>query len=141
MLEGLLNCASVLQMKRPSHSLSLHVCPLCMENLEDLQHLFFSCGHAENCWFCLFDCFNLSGVFGNVFKNNVLQLLIGPRLNSNSRLIWWNAVKAILTKIWFERNQRVFHDKASPQTIRFEIAQLNASLWCSLSKPFEEFSI
>jgi len=140
-MEGLLNCASVLQLKLHSHYLSPHVCPIWLADFEDLQHLFFNCIYAKSCWFSLFDCFNLSWSFDKMFKSNVLQVLIGPKLNSRPRLIWSNAVKAILSEIWLERNQRVFHDKASPWFVRFETARLNASSWCSLSKKFEDFFI
>lgn len=96
-LEGLLNCASMVQSKLPAHFLSPHICHLCLADQEDLQHLFFSCKYARNCWFCLFEHFNLSWVFGNKFKENVLHLLIGPRLKSKPNLLWANAVKAILS--------------------------------------------
>ena len=61
----------------------------------------------------------------------------------SSRLIFNNSLISFrsLTILWFERNQRVFHNKASPWSVRFEIARLNASSWCSLSKTFEDFSI
>ena len=101
----------------------------------------FSGKYSRNCWFCLFEHFNLSWVFGNKFKENVVHLLIGPRLKSKPNLLWVNAVKAILSEIWFERNQRVFHAKASPWLVRFENAKLNASAWCSLAKTFKDFSI
>ena len=100
---------------------------LCLVDLEDLQHLFFNCMYAKSCWFKLFEDFNLSWVFDKVFKKNVLQLLIGPKLKSRPNMIWSNAVKALLFEIWFERNQRVFHDKASPWLMRFETAKINAS--------------
>lgn len=64
MLEGLLNCASVVQSKLPSHNLFPHVFHLCLANHEDLQHLFFSCEYAKNCWFRLFDSFKLGVQYG-----------------------------------------------------------------------------
>lgn len=106
-----------------------------------MQHLLFEWCYAKNCWFHLFDFFNLKWVFGNVFRDNVLQILIGPRLKSTPKLLWTNAVKALLVEIWFEMNQRVFRDKYNPWLDRFEIARLNASSWCSLSSSFADFSI
>ena len=92
-----------------------------MTDKEDLQHLFLKC-YARKCWLRLFDLFNLSWVFGNVFRENVLQILVGPKLKSDSKLLWNNAVKAWLAEIWFEGNQRVFHDKSTPW---LEIARIN----------------
>ena len=53
-------------------------------------------------------------MFGNSSSDNVLQILIGPSLKKGPKTLLHNAVKALLVEIWFERNQRVFHDKATP---------------------------
>lgn len=50
-------------------------------------------------------------------------------------------VKAILSKIWLEHNQRDFHNKPIDWTDRFSSAQLLASTWCSQSKSFADYSI
>ena len=112
-----------------------------MADKEDLQHLFFDCCYAGKCWQWLFALFNLCWVFGNVFHENVLQILVEPKLKSDPKLIWNNVVKALLAEIWFERNKRVFHDKSTPWLDRFEIARLNASSWYTLSNSFADFSI
>ena len=78
---------------------------------------------------------------GSDFKNNVLQILLGPLLKKKPKLLWVNAVKALLTEIWFERNQRTFNDRVSAWEDRFEFARLNASSWCTMSKTFEDYSI
>lgn len=72
MLFGYLNCSSVMQRKLPSCCLSPYICTLCMADKEDLQHLFFDCSYAGNCWQRLFACFNLRWAFGNVFRDNIL---------------------------------------------------------------------
>ena len=69
------------------------------------------------------------------------QVLAGPVLKMKTTdLLWVNAVKALLVEIWFERNQKVFHDKPSTWMERFDSARLNASSWCSLSKDFQDYS-
>jgi len=139
MLFGNLNCALVLQRKLPS--LSPHVCPLCVNNMESIQHLLFDCVFASKCWFRLIQAFNFCWVFYHVFKNNVSQILAGPNLKKKTaECLWANAVKAFLAEIWFERNQRVFHDKSSTWMERYDSARLNASSWCSLSKFFQDYS-
>lgn len=45
------------------------------------------------------------------------------------------------SELWFERNQRVFHEKQLQWSDCFEIARLNASAWCSHSKSFSNFSL
>lgn len=136
MLFGLLNCSLVLQRKLPSHCLSPNMCAFCKADWEDLQHLFFNCCYAGKCWQRLFACFNISWVFGKDFRDNVLHVLMGPKLKASPKLLWNNAFKALLADLWFERNQMVFHDKETPWFSRFEIVWLNASSWCSFSKAF-----
>lgn len=80
-------------------------------------------------------------LFGADFRVKIQQILIGTALKEVPRLIWANAVKALLTKIWFERNERVFHDKRLGWMDHIEVAVLNASSWCTISKHFEDFSI
>lgn len=139
MLFGSLNCVAVLQRKLPFHCLSPHICPLCLK--EELQHLFFECSYASKCWHWLFGFFNVCWVFGGEFSSNLLQIVVGPALKKKPQLLWSNAVKALLSKLWFERNQQVFHDKASSWLDHFEFARLNASSWCTLSRAFDEYSI
>lgn len=136
-----LNCVSVLQKKLQSYCLSPNICHLCLSDSEDLQHLFFTCSFAMECWQPLFLLFNLAWVFGDNFKDNTLQILIGPALKKKPRLLWTNAIKVVLSEIWFERNQRVFHNKASSWIDRFEIAKINASSWCILNRIFEDYTI
>ena len=70
------------------------------------------------------------------------QILAGPALNKKTtELLWVNAVKALLVEVWFERNQRVFHDKHSTWMERYDSVRLRASSWCSLSKYFQDYSL
>lgn len=99
MLVGHLNGSLVMQQKLPTHCLSPSICPLCLAESEDLQHIFyifFDCHFSKHCWEYLFPIFNTSWVFGNVFRQNVLQVLVGPSLKSRP--------KALLAELWFERN-------------------------------------
>ena len=77
------------------------------------------------------------------WKNSHKQcfhILAGPKLKKNQQVPWSNRVKAMLTDLWFERNQRVFHDKETPGFTRFGASELNTSLWTSLSKAFADYS-
>lgn len=35
-----------------------------------------------------------------------MQILVGPLLKSGSKMLWYNAVKALLMDQWFKRNQQ-----------------------------------
>ena len=140
MIFGALNCSEVLQRKLQTHSLSPTICHFCLSASKTQQHIFFECSYAFNCWQKLFKTFGISWVFGNSFRDNILQLLTGPLLKSGPRLIWFNVVKALLSNLWFERNQQIFNDRATLWQDR-ESARLNASSWCSISKFFEEYLV
>lgn len=99
-------CGSVMQRNLPAHILSPSACPLCLLASADLQHLLLYCNYAGKCWQHLFSLFNLSWVFGCNFRDNVLQILVGPQLKSSPRLLWNNVVKALLTNLWFEKKSK-----------------------------------
>lgn len=79
--------------------------------------------------------------FGASFKDNVIQTLAGPKLKKQANLIWANAVKALLARIRFKRNQRVFQEKSLSWINRFEAGRLDSSTCCSLSKSFSSFLV
>lgn len=83
----------------------------------------------------------LSWVRFLVIPYEIIHILVGPKLKPTLKLLWNNVVKSLLVDLWFERNQRVFHDRKTPWLDRFETARLNTSSWCILSKSFEDFSI
>ena len=41
-------------------------------------------------------------------RESVRQLLGGTHLNKTAQFLWWNAVKALMAVLWFERNQGFF---------------------------------
>lgn len=108
---------------------------------ESHNHIFFDCGYAQHCWRLLFDLWNISWVFSDSLKENVSQLLRGSRWNSQAHLLLVNAVKAILSKLWMERNHRIFQNFSKSYCVLFDAARLKASSLWSLSKSFEGSSI
>ena len=59
---------------------------LCMAKNQDLQLLFFRCFYVKHCWRHLFSFFNIGWVFGGNFRENVVQILVGPALKPGSQL-------------------------------------------------------
>lgn len=141
MIFGALNCSEILQAKLPKHTLSPLICHLCLSAVETQQHLFFECNYAVNCWQKNFRIYSTDWVFSNSFQDNIVQLLTKPSLKSGPKLMWINAVKALFLEIWFERNQQIFQEKSTSWQDRFELAKLNASSWCSISKFSEDYSV
>ena len=71
----------------------------------------------------------------------MVQLLLGSILPKKPCTIWENLSKALLTGLWFERNQRIFHDKARLKAEIMRAVDLNAAAWRSLKKEFVNYSI
>ena len=87
-----------MQHKLPNSCLSPSICPLCLQNKEDCQHLLIFCKYLAKCQEKLFNEFNLSWVFDADFREHVRILLRGLSLNKEAKLLWENVVKAILAK-------------------------------------------
>ena len=141
MVFGSLNSSEILQKKAPKKCLSPSICPLCLKASENLSHIFLNCLVSSFCWVRIFSLFNLSWVFDVSLSASVVQILSGPRLPKKSSIIWDNLSKALLSEVWFERNQRIFLDKARPRAEIMLAAELKAASWCSLKKEFAHFSI
>ena len=57
------------------------------------------------------------------------------------RIIWETLLEALLTELWFERNQRIFHDKARSKVEIMCEVDLNVAAWYFLKKEFVNYSI
>lgn len=138
---GLLHCSSIMQRKIPSSCLLPSVCPFCMKDSEDLLHLFFICPYSANCWGNMLFLFNVAWAFDGSLSSKVFQLLRRPLLSKRPQINWENMSKAMLVELWFERNQRIFHNKARDWFETSDTAKRNAASWCSLNKEYNEYSI
>ena len=139
MVFGSLNSSETLQRKLPNQCLSPSICSSCLAENESSQHLFFDCPYSSSCWYSLFAEVKISWAFGSSFKENGLQLLMGPSLKSASNFIWINVIKAIPLELGLERNQRIFQSKAFQWRNPCESAKNSASTWCSFSKKFMRY--
>ena len=79
--------------------------------------------------------------YGSCFGDNILSMLNDPSLPKESNTLWSTAVKELLSELWFEINQKVFHDKSFISSDRFAAARLLASSWSPLSPLFADYFI
>ena len=49
--------------------------------------------------------------------------------------------RSLIVEIWYERNQRIFHDNKRIWSDIINTAKCNATAWCSLNKDFKDHSI
>lgn len=104
----------------------------CVSAWQILSHVFL-CQFATVCWNSFF---LVSWAWGLEAPTNVLQLLNRFSLQPKLNLLWVNGPKAIISKIWFERNQRIFEGSRRSSLDCFNPAKFKASQWYALSNRF-----
>ena len=111
MVFGSLNSTKILPKKSPNKCVSPSICPLCLKASKNLCHIFLDCPISSFGWKRIFSLFNLVWTFYRSLSASVVKLLSGLNLPKKSHIIWINLSKALLTELWFKRNQCIFHDK------------------------------
>ena len=136
-----LDSSETLQRKSPNKCLLPLICPLCIKANEDLLHLSMPCSFSSFWWGRIFSLFNFDLSFLWIPKCKCASATGGPSLSKKSCLIRENLSKALLTVLWFECNQLIFHDKERPRAEIVCSVEHSAAAWCSLNKEFESYSI
>lgn len=116
------------------------ICVLCAATCEDQAHLFLFCPYASVCWDLFFHMFNLAWVKDKSVSSSIFQLLFDPFFSPKASLLWVNGLKALISELWFERNQRTFEGKSRSAFECYSIAKFKASQWCALSNLFANYS-
>lgn len=106
-------------------------------NLENYRGIYSS---IVSCWGLFFQMFNLYWVWDLEVPKNIHQLLSGTRLPSKAHLLWVNGFKALISELWFKRNQRVFKVTCRYYMECFNIAKFKVSQWCVISDLFSNYS-
>ena len=106
-----------------------------------IYYTYILCSYSSKYWNIIFSVFKVVWVFDGSLSSNVFQLLRRPLLPKTPNLIWVNTAKALLAKIWFERNQRTFHDKERGWFDIVDTSKRNTATCCSLNAEFKDYSI
>ncbi|KAK4857973.1 hypothetical protein QYF36_008912 [Acer negundo] len=91
-------------------------CDMCNAGEDGLFHLFFHCQFANLIWEFFLGHFGIN----NPFNGNIISFINPTNVTSFSsyvRAISIKAITYIFSKIWFERNRRIFHDKFRSVTV------------------------
>ncbi|GJU41838.1 RNA-directed DNA polymerase, eukaryota, reverse transcriptase zinc-binding domain protein [Tanacetum coccineum] len=85
-------------------------CCLCLNDSEDLKHLFFKCSYAKKVWGMVLSMTDIDNI--KYEWEEIIHLLInagnGNNINSVCRRLM---LGASVYNIWNERNRRIFQDK------------------------------
>ncbi|RVX04307.1 Beta-arabinofuranosyltransferase RAY1 [Vitis vinifera] len=106
------NTNDMLQVRRPYKALSPDICILCMKHGESADHLFLYCSLTIGLWHRLFQLAKMDWVSPRSIYDMMFIKFKGFG-NSKRGIVLWQAVSiALIRVVWWERNARIFEDKA-----------------------------
>ena len=131
------NTNDLLQLRRPHKALSPDICKLCMRHGESADHLFLHCSLTLGLWHRLFQLAKMDWVPPRSISDMLSITFSGFGLSRRGIVLWKAACIALIWVVWWERNARIFEDKArNPESLWDSIFFL-ASLWAFCSKVFK----
>ncbi|XP_071738702.1 uncharacterized protein [Rutidosis leptorrhynchoides] len=92
--------------KRGIHICSVR-CPLCVDNLESVEHSMVFCKYAMDVWERVYNWWNL-GTVTNLCINEIFKGLNNDHLTGPRKILWQVVEWVTGYMIWKNRNQKVF---------------------------------
>ncbi|RVW93866.1 Transposon TX1 uncharacterized 149 kDa protein [Vitis vinifera] len=131
------NTNDMLQVRRPYKALSPDICILCMKHGESADHLFLHCSLTIGLWHRLFQLAKLDWVSPRSIYD-MMSIKFKGFGNSKRGIVLWQAASiALIRVVWWERNARIFEDKARNSEYLWDSIVFLASLWAFCSKAFK----
>ena len=131
------NTNDMLQVRRPYEALSPDICILCMKHEESVDHLFLHCSLTIGLWHRLFQLAKMDWVpLRSIF--DMMSIKFNGFGTSKRGIILWQATSiALIRLVWWERNARIFKDKARNSKFFWDSIVFLASFWAFCSKAFK----
>lgn len=123
-----------LQNRFPSSCLSPNWCILFKQHSESMEHLFITCPLIKSIWLKFYNYINATALY----PSDLDSALNNP--NSKKNTLLSNIAGATIWCTWLERNSRTFHGKEKSQWQLWEDIISLASMWCTKSKTFCNYS-
>ena len=135
------NTNDLLQLRRPYKVFSSDICKLCMEHGESIDHLFLHCPLMMGLWHRLFciakmDWAPLRSIFDMMTIN-----FKGLGRSKRGLVLWQSACIALIWVVWWERNVRIFEDKARNSEALWDTIHFLASFWASCTTTFKDIPL
>ncbi|RVX05720.1 Transposon TX1 uncharacterized 149 kDa protein [Vitis vinifera] len=131
------NTNDMLQVRRPYKALSPDICILCMKHGELADHLFLHCSLTIGLWHRLFQLAKMDWVPPRSIYDMVSIKFKGFGNSKRGIVLWQAASIALIQVVWWERNTRIFEDKARNSEFLWDSIVFLASLWAFCSKAFK----
>ncbi|RVX19565.1 Bifunctional purple acid phosphatase 26 [Vitis vinifera] len=131
------NTNDMLQVRRPYKALSPDICILCMKHGESADHLFLHCSLTIGLWYRLFQLTKTDWVPPRSIFDMMSIKFNGFGSSKRGIVLWQAASIALIQVVWWERNTRIFEDKARNSEYLWDSIVFLASLWAFCSKVFK----
>nr|CAN71644.1 hypothetical protein VITISV_041775 [Vitis vinifera] len=131
------NTNDMLQVRRPYKALSPDICILCMKHGESADHLFLHCSLTIGLWHRLFQLAKMDWVPPRSIYDMMSIKFKGFDNSKRGIVLWQVANIALIRVVWWERNARIFEDKARNSEFLWDSIVFLASLWAFCSKAFK----
>ena len=131
------NTNDLLQLRRPHKALSPDICKLCMKQGESADHIFLHCSVSLGLWHRLFQLAKMDWVPLRSISDMMFINYKGFDTFKRGIVLWQSACIALIWVVWWERNARIFEDKARNSENLWDSIHFLASLWAYCSMVFK----
>ncbi|RVW56511.1 putative ribonuclease H protein [Vitis vinifera] len=131
------NTNDMLQVRRPYKALSPDICILCMKHGESADHLFLHCSLTIGLWHRLFQLAKMDWVPPRSIYDMMFIKFKGFGNSKRGIVLWQAASIALIRVVWWERNARIFEDKARNSGFLWDSIVFLTSLWAFCFKAFK----
>ncbi|RVW25098.1 hypothetical protein CK203_113759 [Vitis vinifera] len=122
------NTNDMLQVRRPYKALSPDICILCMKHGESADHLFLHCSLTIGLWHRLFQLAKMDWVPPRSIYDMMFIKFKGFDNSKRGIVLWQAASIALIRVVWWERNAKIFEDKARNSEFLWDSIVFLASL-------------
>ena len=131
------NTNDLLELKRPYKVLSSNIYKLCMKHGESTNHLFLHCSLTMGLWHRLFQIAKMDRLPSRSILDMMTINYKGFGKSKRGIVLWQTTCIALIWVVRWERNARIFEDKARNSKILWDTIHFLASFWAFCSTVFK----
>ncbi|GJW11158.1 RNA-directed DNA polymerase, eukaryota [Tanacetum coccineum] len=125
---------SRVNLDRKGIDVGLLLCPICMDEVETVNHIFFSCNMAKDLWYLFAKWWEIDiPVCANISEWFIW--LDDLRVSSKVRLIIESVGDTLLWFIWKFRNDLIFSSSPLKKSMLWDLIVAHSFLWISSRNP------
>lgn len=113
---------------------------MCLEAKETVHHLLIHCQSAYRVWMVIINMFEMEWVMPRIIEDLFLQQCFGCKC-VQGKILWKSMLYATLSKLWWEKNNRVFRSQSKEVGEVVESIVWTVSEWVCRRKEFDGVSL